>query len=445
MCRPVRDRKRAFGGLVLGAALVALSATDVSAQVFVSATPRPDIAIGPLFVAATAPSDFAAPVNVSVTWNLVQRRENPPYEQTLGLLWPSEIAAATTAGPVDPALVNYVESRGFTSTGSGRLMLRTRNQSQLGLGTPAEDLAVGASYVSFVRRDAPPQSGTGALIWIPPTPHLGDQRWVLNLTFPVRGMIAPKPATWLEDVFWGRRNALALSWGDVGSITFYPLYHEHRDRIVPLAREYSRLIVNFPDADHLRIEAIEPSGAVRRGSRLRAGTETVSVPLNTVDAAPQTLTVQYAYYRGVFAWRPVLISLGLLVLGNLAGLVMISGRLSSLVRARLRVAGGNNTRAGLALTQERLAEIKPGQSTYDDVVRICGQPDEQHHRLADGARRTLVYRDTRRSPKRGLHVGWLTTVRHWDIERYEVDIELDGARVHDVVIHVRRSRARSPD
>jgi len=431
---------------VLGAALLALATTDVAAQVFVSATPRPDIAIGPLFVGATAPSDFAAPVNVSVTWNIVQRQGSPAYEQTLALLWPSEIAAATADGAVDPTLVNYVESRGFTSTSSGRLILRARSQSQLGLPTPAEHLSVSASYVSFVRRDAPPQAGTGALIWVPPTPHLGDQRWVLNLTFPVRGMIAPKPATWLEDVFWGRRNALALSWGDVGSITFYPLYHEHRDRIVPLAREYSRLLVSFPDADHLRVEAIEPSGAVRRGSRLRAGTETVSLPLNTVDPAPQTLKVQYAYYRGVFAWRPVLISLGLLVLGNLAGLVMVSGRLSSLVRARLRVAAGRNTREPLRiLTPERLSEIKPGQSTYDDVVRICGQPDEQHHRLADGARRTLVYRDTRRRPERGLHVGWLTTVRHWDIERYEVDIELDGKHVHDVVIHVRRSRARSPD
>ena len=446
MCRPSSNKICAWGGgLVLGAAVLALAASNVAAQVFVSTTPRPDITVGPLFVGATAPSDFAAPVTVSVTWNIVQRQESPPYTQTLGLLWPSEIAAATAAGPVDPALVNYVESRGFTSTSSGRLMLRARSQSQLGLPTPAEDLAAAASYVSFVRRDAPPQSGTGALIWIPPTPHLGDQRWVLNLTFPVRGLMAPKPATWLEDVFWGRRNALALSWGDVGSITFYPLYHEHRDRIVPLAREYSRLLISFPDAEHLRIEAIEPSGAVRRGSRLRASTETVSLPLNTVEAAPQTLKVQYAYYRGVFAWRPVLISLGLLVLGNLAGLVMVSGRLSSVLRARLRVAGAGNTRTGLALTPERLAEIKPGASTYDDVVRICGQPDEQHHRLADGSRRTLVYRTTQRRPERGLNVGWLTTVRHWDIEHHEVDIELDGTRVHDVVIHVRRSRARTPD
>jgi hypothetical protein len=124
---------------------------------------------------------------------------------------------------------------------------------------------------------------------------------------------------------------------------------------------------------------------------------------------------------------------------------MVSGRLSSVLRARVRVAGAGNARTGLALTSERLAEIKPGVSTYDDVVRICGQPDEQHHRLADGTRRTLVYRDTQRRPERGVSVGWLTTVRHWDIEHHEVDIEMDGARVHDVVIHVRRSRARTPD
>jgi hypothetical protein len=422
-----------------------VAASDVAAQVFVATAPRPDFTIGPLFVVATAPADLAAPVSVSITWNLVLRDGSRPHDQPLALLWPGDIAAATAAGAVEPALVNYVESRGFSSTTSGRLALRARNQSQLGLPTPAEDLPVTASYVSFVRRDAPPTAGSGALIWIPPTPHLGDPRWVLNLTFPARGMIAPKPATWLEDVFWGRRNALALSWGDVGSIAFYPLYHEHRDRIVHLAREYSRLLVSFPDADHLRIEGVEPASAVRRGSRLRAGSETVSLPLNTVDPAPQTLKVQYAYYRGVFAWRPVLISIGLLVLGNLTGLLMVSGRLSALVRARLRVARGATAPDAAPLAPERLAEIRPGESTYDDVVRICGLPDEQHQRLTDGGRRTLVYRSTRRHPERGVRVGWLTTVRHWDIERYEVDIEMDGARVQDVLIRVRRLRASSPD
>src|SRR2546421_5121536 len=98
-----------------------------------------------------------------------------------------------------------------------------------------------------------------------------------------------------------------------------------------------------------------------------------------------------------------------------------------------------------SLTSERLAEIKPGQSTYDDVVRLCGMPDEQHRRASAGERYTLVYRATHRRPERGLSVGWLTAVRHWDIERYEVEIELDGERVEDVVFHVRRSRASAPD
>lgn len=436
---------RACRGVVFAIVLVASGPSVVAAQVFVATTPRPDITIGPLFVGATAPADFAAPVNVSVTWNIVQRPGGLPYAVTLALLWPTDIATATASGEVDPHLVNYVESRGFRSTGSGRLALRARNQSQLGLPTPAEELPTSAACVSFVRRNAPPQAGAGALIWIPPVEHLGDPRWVLNLTFPARGMIGPKPATWLEDVFWGRRNALRLSWGDVGSIAFYPLYHEHRDRIVPLAREYSRLLINFPDAEHLRIEAIEPSGAARAGSRLRAGAETVSLPLNTVDAAPQTLRVQYAYYRGVFAWRPVLISLGVLILGNLTGLLMIGGRVSSLVRARLRVSRGRPGPDGAPLTPEGLAQIRPGESSYDDVVRACGPPDEQHHRVADGARRTLVYRATRRRPERGLTVGWLATVRHWDIERYEVDVELVGDRVRDVVVHARRSRATTPD
>src|SRR5207249_3026766 len=120
--------------------------------------------------------------------------------------------------------------------------------------------------------------------------------------------------------------------------------------------------------DHLRIEGIEPASATRRGSRLRAATETVTLPLSTVDPAPQVLKVSYAYYRGVFAWRPVLISLGLLILGNLTGLWMVSGEVRRLARSRLRLGRGHGGREP-TLTSERLAEIKPGQSTYDDAAR----------------------------------------------------------------------------
>jgi hypothetical protein len=145
MCRPTLGRTRAWGGLALAAAVLATATTDVAAQVFVSTSPRPDVAIGPLFVGATAPAELTAPVNVTVTWNLVQRRGARPYTRTLALLWPSEIAAPTAPGAADPVLVNYVESRGFSSTGSGRLVLRARSQSQLGLPTPAEDLTATAS------------------------------------------------------------------------------------------------------------------------------------------------------------------------------------------------------------------------------------------------------------------------------------------------------------
>src|SRR5207247_1534928 len=100
--------------------------TPVTAQAFAAASRRPDCTIGPVFVGATAPADLAAPVNVSVTWNLVPLRGERPSPQRLALLWPAEIAAATAPGGADPALVNYVASRGLTSTGSGRRALGAR-------------------------------------------------------------------------------------------------------------------------------------------------------------------------------------------------------------------------------------------------------------------------------------------------------------------------------
>ncbi len=437
---------RAWGALALAAALLASAPERASAQAFVAASSRPDFTIGPLVVVATAPADFQATVNVVVVWNVVGPAGRAPGRQDLMLVWPAEIAAGTAPGAVEDDLPTYVAARGYATVRSGRLGLRRRSMSQIGTPTAAEPIAATASFVSFVRPDAP-QAATGALVRIPWTPELGDPRWLLSLTLPVRGLIGPKPATWVEEFFWGRRHALTLGWGDLGSIVFYPLYHEHRDRRVPLAREYARLIVSFPDADaeHLRIEAIEPATATRRGSRLRAGAETVSLPINTAAETAHTLKVQYAYYRGVFAWRPVLISLGLLILGNIAGLWMLSGQLSQVVRARLKWGRATPDGAPARVAPERLAQIRPGESTYDDVVRLCGPPDEHHRRFADGGRRTLVYRETQRRPARGLSLGWLATVRHWEIEAHEVEIELDGERVQDVAVRVRRARASTPD
>lgn len=423
--------------------LWAVGAAD--AQVFFSAEPRAPLTIGPLFVVGTASPDIGA-MTVTVAWNVVPASRRP-VAQDLHLFWPAEVASATAGGDADPELVRYVEARGFATTGSGRLVLRSRNRSQLGLPGPSEPVAVTASYVSFVRKGAPTQAGAGSLVRIPWTAELGDPRFVLNLALPLRGIVGPKPATWLEEIFWGRRNVVTLSWGDVGSLALYPLYFENRDRILHLAREYSMMLVNFPDADHLRIEEIAPAGAVRRGSRARAGTETVAIALNTADdATPQALKVQFAYFSGWFAWRPVMILLGLLVLGNVTGLILLSGRLSQLVRARLRFRGpADRGGEGPILAPGTLDSIRPGQTTYDDVVHRLGPPDEHRRRVGDGDRSTLVYRATRRVAEPGFAVGRLTTVRHWDIERHEVEIDVEGGWARDLRVRVRRSRAGSPE
>ena len=432
--------------LVTVAVLVLFGAVDASdAQVFFGAEPRASLTIGPLFVVGTASPDIGV-MTVTVAWNVVPA-SGRAVAQDLHLFWPAEVASATAVGDADPEVVRYVEARGFAPTGSGRLVVRSRNRSQLGLPGPADPVGVTASYVSFVRKGAPVQAGAGSLVRIPWTTQLGDPRFVLNLALPLRGIVGPKPATWLEELFWGRRNVVTLSWGDPGSLALYPLYFENRDRILHLAREYSMMLVNFPDADHLRIEEFAPAGAVRRGSRARAGTETIAIALNTVDdATPQALKVQFAYFRGWFAWRPVMIALGLLVLGNLTGLILVSGRLSHLIRARLLFRGTAN-HAGEApiLVPDALESIRPGQTTYDDVIRRLGPPDEHRRRMGDGDRHTIVYRATRRVPESGFAVGRLTTVRHWEIERHEVEIDLDGGRARDLRVIVSRSRTAASE
>jgi len=360
-------------------------------QVFLASRPHPDFMIGPLFVVASV-SQGIPDVTVNLSWSLttgpVTRKAD--MEQDLYLLWPSEIVEGGTApGRAEPQLIREVEARGLSVVSNGRLVLRRRDRMQLGTTALGEPIAVTPSFVNFTRPGG--QTGVVTYIKIPWTPSMADPLSIVTLVLPLKGLIVPKAGTWLEDLFWGRRQVLTTGFGDLGPpvLGLFALYYEHRDRIVHLAPEYSRLFVNFPDADHLRIEQIEPASATRRGSRLRAGTEVVSLPLNTVDAAPQVLKVNYAYYRGVFSWRPVLISIGLLILGNLAGLWMISGEVRRFVRSRLRV-GREHAERERTLTPERLADIKPGQSTYDDVARLCGLPDEEHRRVAATERRFLL-------------------------------------------------------
>ena len=77
----------------------------------------------------------------------------------------------------------------------------------------------------------------------------------------------------------------------------------------------------------------------------------------------------------------------------------------------------------------------PGSTTREDVLRLCGAPSEENEEFAAPARQTLVYRGRRLVPSARRIFGWLSAVRHWEVERQEVKIVLD----HDVVGDVQAS------
>ena len=75
-----------------------------------------------------------------------------------------------------------------------------------------------------------------------------------------------------------------------------------------------------------------------------------------------------------------------------------------------------------------------------EVISLCGRPDEEQHRRDPAARRTLVYRGVRRLPSPRLALGPLATVRHWDDEYHDLEVELEADRVIAVQSRVRRQR-----
>jgi hypothetical protein len=75
-----------------------------------------------------------------------------------------------------------------------------------------------------------------------------------------------------------------------------------------------------------------------------------------------------------------------------------------------------------------------------EIIGLCGRPDEEQHRRGSAARRTLVYRGVRRLPSARLALGPLATVRHWDDEYHELEVELEADRVIAVQSRVRRQR-----
>ncbi|HET7343146.1 MAG TPA: hypothetical protein VFL90_16895 [Methylomirabilota bacterium] len=426
--------------------LVGAPATG-AAQVFLASEPHPEFAIGPLFVNVVVRPDLA-PVTVTVSWSLTapRHRRAADIKEDLYLLWPAELAEATAPGPADPELIAYVEQRSFAVVGSGRLTLAARDRLQMGTGTPATPLPEAASYVTFVRRSAP-QLGVGTYVKIPWTPKLADPLAVTVLVMTYRGLVTPKPATWFEEGFWGRRWILSAGFGDLGALVLplYPLYFEQRDRVVRLAREFSLVVASFADGDHLRVEAIEPPSATRRPGRVRTGSEVISMPLQpTEGVVPQMLKVQFSYFSGTIAWRPIVVSLVLLALGNVAGFIMLSRDVGRVLRARLHLRRPGEPEfaraVGGALPPAVADKIIPGSTTEEEVRALCGHPDEEGHRRGPSMRRMLIYHGVRRVARSRLVLGPLAAVDHWEEEHHELEIELDGGRVSAVQSHVRRQR-----
>ena len=388
-------------------------------QVFLASEPHPDFLIGPLFVVASV-NPGQPNVVVNLSWSLTTGpiTSKADIAQDLYLLWPAEIAGATAPGAAEPQLVREVERRGLQVVSSGRLVLRSRDRLQLGTAAVGEPLPVIPSYVNFTRPAT--QSGVVTYIKIPWTPALADPLAIVTLVIPLRGLLAQKAGTWLEDLFWGPRQVLTAGFGDLGPpvLGLFAIYYERRDRIVHLAHDYSLIIANFADADHLKIEEIVPSSAVRRQSRLRAGGEVVALSLlPSQDVATQSLRVQYHYFTGRINWRPIVISAIILLATNLGGALMLSTEVHRRIRRRRRAR--RRFEAAAASTngvpsRESLVNLIPVGTRYDEVVARFGRPDEEHERLTAPGRRTLLYRGGNGH------------------QQHEVAIEIDDDRVREI-------------
>jgi hypothetical protein len=381
--------------LVVVLALAAALPSAASAQIFLASKPHPDFAVGPLFVIANVRPDLSVVVNLSFSLTVQPRAARAATQQDLFLLWPAEVSESTAPGPVDPALARDITDS-FVVLSSGRLQLRSRDRTLVGTGQLGEVLGEVASYVTVTRRDPlANQVNPVTYIKIPWTPKLADPLTLTTLVMPLRGLLTPKPASWVAETFWGRRWILTVGFGDLGSpvMPLYSIYFAHRDRVVRLAREFSQVIATFSDSDHLLIDDIEPAAATRRPSRIRAGSEVVALALTPMDGiVPQNMKVQFSYFAGRIAWRPILVSIALLLLGNIAGALMFGREMFGVVRARRRARKAAGRLRAEWLTGDAQAATLVGAATYEDIVARWGTPDEHRERLSTPGRRTMIYR-----------------------------------------------------
>src|SRR5438093_11954932 len=74
----------------------------------------------------------------------------------------------------------------------------------------------GGPFVSFVRQGGPlGLTSPSTYVRIPWTPLLANRTWLMRLGMGLPRLVRPRPATWVENVFWGPRYTISLSFNDV--------------------------------------------------------------------------------------------------------------------------------------------------------------------------------------------------------------------------------------
>lgn len=437
------------------AALLALAAPATAhAQIFVASRANPSFAIGPLFIRGkVTPALGQVAVDVFFSIDVPAGKSAVDIEQDLFLLWPGAVTADPKLGKPDPAVEKHVTERGFTAIDSGRVALSARNLYQSGSNRGTEPVAGGAPFVTFVRENsALGLSAPATWIRIPWNPRLANKVYLMALHLNTRGLIRDKPSTWVERTLWGRRHRVTVSFNETRQRAVFPMYFQHRDRVIRLGDEPAQIMLDFANADHLKVDEMSPSTARRQLSETLDNTDTIALFLDRTEGiTPQVLSVQFGYFTGLQSWAPVLIPTLFFVLGNVAGVLVrkLAERFSKRWMGRVLFRRGREEpparQHGTVLEPATLERIVPGVTTYEEVLRLAGPEVEVRSRSAEPERRRLIYRGRRLVPRRRRAFGWLTTVGHWDAEQHEVEIEIERDVVRDVQSRVTRSRLNDPE
>src|ERR1700737_4044887 len=422
---------------------IILAAPPARAQLFVASRPDPPFTIGPLMVRATVTEGPGpVPVVVGFSLQLAPNRSPADVAQDVFLLWPGEVVNAAPDRKADATLARYVTDQGFEITGEGHVKLMARN---LGDAGTVEALPAGAPFVTFVQTGPLGLSGPATFVRIPWSPRLADRSWLMELTLDAPGLVKPVKVGWAERLARGTHYRVAIGFHEVRDRPLFPMYFAHRDRVVHLADAPAELVVQFPQSDRLKIDDVYPPTAIRRLSETLETTEGVSLFLDRSDGiTPQQLAVQFGYFSRTQTALLVAAPLLIFALGQAMGPLLGRGLLRAIdaVSARVQLGGwrvGRRDRAkGVILPREGLGRIVPGKTTREEVLHLCGSEMERQDQLS--GRTTLIYRGRRLVPGGPRFFGWLSTVRHWDVERHEVRVDLEGDLVRDVQAEIRRYR-----